>query len=226
MSAKTLFQAKDFCSWSLSASVSQKPLSVPSKNSSFKLDVLKINHWLALRCFLNCSRLDFCRLPGTYTSWMHSTHTATPQTATQLSQDVWIKSTSVAWDRSVVAARGGTVKKKHPTSLIPPLSQHLWPAVKRAAFFFPFHRCCVAACKLKKTPLISEISPGGTCQKIIHSFLRLSPPPLQAAEWHEPTDLLRQWQRQRQGQRCRRQQDGDQSGHASVPHGTKHHSYL
>lgn len=144
VSAKTLFQARDFCSWSLSASVSQKPLSVPSKNSSFKLDVLKINHWLALRCFLNCSRLDFCRLPGTYTWWMHRTHTATPQTATQLSQDVWIKSTSVAWDRSVVAARGGTVKKKHPPSLIPPLSQHLWPAVKRAAFFFSFSPllCC------------------------------------------------------------------------------------
>lgn len=44
--------------------------------------------------------------------------------------------------------------------------------------------------------------------------------PLQAAERHEPTDLLRQRQRQRQGQRCRRQQDRDQPGHAPVPHGT------
>lgn len=42
----------------------------------------------------------------------------------------------------------------------------------------------------------------------------------QAAEWNEPTDLFCQWQRQRQGQWCRWQQDGDQSGHTSVPHGT------
>lgn len=42
---------------------------------------------------------------------------------------------------------------------------------------------------------------------------------LQAAEWDEPTDLFRQRQWQRQGQRCRWQQDWDQPGHASVPHG-------
>lgn len=42
----------------------------------------------------------------------------------------------------------------------------------------------------------------------------------QAAERDEPTDLFCQWQRQRQGQWCRWQQDRDQSGHTSVPHGT------
>lgn len=44
---------------------------------------------------------------------------------------------------------------------------------------------------------------------------------LQAAERDEPTDLFCQWQWQRQGQRCRRQQDRDQPGHTSVPDGTQ-----